>query len=455
MEAHLVDWRKRHFGKALAVAFPASTAAVAQIVKLCAHHRVPIYPQGGNTSVCGGSVPDAAGGGIVLNLRRMNRILSVDARDNSMLVEAGCVLAQVQEAARAVDRLFPMSLGAEGSCQIGGNLATNAGGTAVLRYGNMRDLVLGIEAVMPDGTIWNGLRALRKNNSGYDLKNLFIGSEGTLGIITAAVLKLFPLPQHNVTALIAVPSIEDAASLASDLQSGFPGLVSAMELISSSELELVIRHIPDTARPLPTQAPWYVLTEMAGADDAAAMSDRLTDLLEAPLAAGRVLDATIATSERQRQQLWHIRHHVTEANVKEGMGITHDIAVPPARIPQFVRLAEAALATRFVNATPVVVGHLGDGNLHYIAMFSHGDWAATADKPACTAAVNHLIYDIAAELGGTFSAEHGIGSIHIAEMERYKPPSELALMQAMKRTLDPLGIMNPGRVLPPAPPAAA
>jgi FAD/FMN-containing dehydrogenase len=448
MQPHLIDWRKRHEGEALAIALPGSTEAVAAIVDLCGRHRIPIYPQGGNTSVCGGSVPDASGGGIVVNLRRMNRILSVDPQDNAMLVQAGCVLASVQQAALAADRLFPMSLGAEGSCQIGGNIATNAGGTAVVRYGNMRDLVLGIEAVLPDATIWNGLRTLRKNNSGYDLKNLFIGSEGTLGIVTAAALKLFPLPRHNVTALIAVGSIETAATLAQALQIEFPGAVSAVELISASELALVVRHIPGTAQPLASEAPWYVLVEIAGAESEAVVSDRLAALLEEPMAAGSVTDATIATSERQRQQLWHLRHNVTEANVREGMGLTHDIAVPPARIPHFVRRAETALASAFPQAVPVVVGHLGDGNLHYIAMFSHADWGTMADKPGATRAVGHLLYDIAADLGGTFSAEHGIGSIHLGEMARYKPRVELLLMQRIKGLLDPDELMNPGRVLP-------
>ncbi|MHB0773029.1 FAD-binding oxidoreductase [Bradyrhizobium sp. 1.29L] len=448
MEPHLIDWRKRHAGSALAVALPESTGAVSEIIKLCANHSVPIYPQGGNTSVCGGSVPDMRSGGLVVNLRRMNKILSLDPQDNSMTVQAGCVLANVQDAARAADRLFPMSLGAEGSCQIGGNIATNAGGTAVLRYGNMRDLVLGIEAVLPDGTIWNGLRTLRKNNSGYDLKHLFVGSEGTLGIVTGAALKLFPLPRHTVTALVAVASIEEAARLSADVQTLFPGTVSAVELISASEFELVITHIPGPARPLSNQAPWYVLIELAGAEGQDVVSDRLTSLLEASMNAGSLADATIATSDRQRQQLWHIRHHVTEANVKAGMGLTHDIAVPPAKIPQFVRRAEAALASAFPKAIPVVVGHLGDGNLHYIAMFSHSDWSATADKSGCAAAVGHVLYDIAFELGGTFSAEHGIGSIHLEEMTRYKPAVEIALMQKIKSLFDPTAIMNPGRVLP-------
>ena len=451
MEPHLVDWRRRHFGRARAIALPGSTEAVSQIIRLCAEHGAPVYPQGGNTSVCGGSVPDERGNGIVLNLRRMNRIRTVDAQDNSMLVEAGCVLAAVQEAAAAVDRLFPMSLGAEGSCQIGGNIATNAGGTAVLRYGNMRDLVLGLEAVLPDGTIWNGLRTLRKNNTGYDLKGLFIGSEGTLGIITAATLKLFARPQHTITALIAVATIEDAGRLSSDIRSAFPDMVSAMEVISDSELQLVIRHIPGTVAPLSAAAPWYVLTELAGPENEAAMSDRLVATLEAAMTDGTVRDATVATSERQRQQLWHIRHHVSEANVKAGMGLTHDIAVPPAAIPAFVRRAEVALREHFPRAVPVVVGHLGDGNLHYIAMFSHEDWAANDDKAACAATVGRLLYDIAADFGGTFSAEHGIGSIHVDDMIRYKSAHELAMMHQVKRMFDPRNIMNPGRVLSPFP----
>jgi D-lactate dehydrogenase (cytochrome) len=447
MQPHLVDWRKRHFGKAQAVVFPRTVEAVSAIIRHCAERRVPVYPQGGNTSVCGGSVPDESGKGIVVNLRRMHHIRCLDADDNSAVVEAGCVLATVQEAARSVDRLFPMSLGAEGSCQIGGNIATNAGGTAVVRYGNMRDLVLGLEAVLPDGTVWNGLRTLRKNNSGYDLKNLFIGSEGTLGVVTAAALKLFPLPRHTITAFVALASIEDAAALASETQTQFPGLVSALELISSSEMELVIRHVPGTVRPLSTAAPWYALVEISGSELEAVMAQRLGSMLERAMLTGRVLDATIATSERQRGQLWHIRHHVTEANVKEGMGITHDIAVPPVGIARFIQRAEAALAAQFPQATPVIVGHLGDGNLHYIAMFPHSVWADIDDKRGVTTSLNHMLYDLAMDLGGTFSAEHGVGSIHVEDMDRYKPAAELALMRTIKRAFDPLGIMNPGRVL--------
>lgn len=447
---HLRDWRKRQQGRALAVVLPGSTAAVASVVALCAQHGVPLYPQGGNTSLCGGSVPDESGNGIVVNLRRMNKIRSIAPNDNSMIVDAGCVLAVVQEAARSVDRLFPLSLGAEGSCQIGGNIATNAGGIAVVRYGNTRELVLGIEAVLPDGTIWNGLRTLRKNNTGYDLKHLFIGSEGTLGIVTGAALKLFPRPANTITAFVAMSTIENVSQLAVDIQTAFPGIVSAIELLSASELELVFRHVRDTARPLSSTAPWYVLVELAGSEDEAVLSDRFMELLQHALETGAASDATIAASERQREQLWQLRHHIAEANSKEGMGITLDIAVPPAKIPLFVNKAQAALRSGYPDAMPVVVGHLGDGNLHYIAMFSHADWAAVDDKRTVTANLKRLVFDIAVACGGTFSAEHGIGSAHLAEMARYKDAAELALMRQTKEIIDPQGIMNPGRLLPPS-----
>lgn len=447
MQPFLTDWRKRHNGRARAVVSPGSTAAVAQVVALCARHRVPIFPQGGNTSLCGASVPDESGNGIVLSLRRMNRILSVDPQDNSMIVEAGCVLATIQEKALAAGRLFPMSLGAEGSCQIGGNVSTNAGGTAVVRYGNTRDLVLGLEAVLADGTVWNGLRTLRKNNTGYDLKNLLVGAEGTLGIVTKVALRLFPLPRHRVTAFVALPTIEAASQLAGDVQNAFPGTVSAVELLSASQFELVATHAPNAIRPLSSTAPWYVLIELAGMEDEDALSARFAGVLEAGMAASDIADAVIATSERQRQQLWYIRHSVAEANVKAGRGVAHDAAVPPARIPEFVNRAEAALAAQFPKATPIVVGHLGDGNLHYYAMFERAGWALYPEAQTI-AAINRIIYDIAVELGGTFSAEHGIGSIHLDDMRRYKDPRELAAMAALKAALDPLGIMNPGRVLP-------
>ncbi|MBJ2152730.1 FAD-binding oxidoreductase [Paracoccus sp. IB05] len=448
MAPHLVDWRRRHSGAALALVLPSDTAAVSAVLRACFETGTPVFPQGGNTSVCGGSVPDESGAGIILNLARMNAIRKIDADDDSIIVEAGCILQKVQEAAASADRLFPMSLGAEGSCQIGGNIATNAGGTGVLRYGNMRDLVLGLEVVLADGTVWEGLRTLRKNNSGYDLRNLFAGSEGTLGVITAAALRLFPRPPHTLTAMLAARGNDAVLALARQLRSAFPGEVSALEILSQSQMAIVLRHVPGAKLALPEDADWYLLAEVSGSTAPEALEERLTDALAPAFEAGAVLDAVLATSERQRGELWGLRHHVTEGNVKEGMGLTHDIAVPLAQIGPFIAAAGAWLARELPQAVPVVVGHLGDGNLHYIAMFSHADWAAVSDKPGLTAHLNHALYDIAAAMGGTFSAEHGVGSIHIADMARYKPEAELRMMRAIRQLLDPKGLMNPGRVLP-------
>lgn len=448
MSSYLVDWRRRHFGKASAVLLPATTAAVSAVLRLCNDAGIKVFPQGGNTSVCGGSVPDEEGTSVVLSLKRMNSIRKLDADDDSIIVDAGCILQDVQQAAESVDRLFPMSLGAEGSCQIGGNIATNVGGTGVLRYGNMRDLVLGLEVVLADGTVWDGLRTLRKNNSGYDLKNIFAGSEGTLGIITGAALKLFPWPQHMLTAMLAMDGTDTTLALARSLRAAFPGEVSALEVMSQSEMAIVLSHIHGAKLALPQDAQWYLLVELAGSVMPEVLQERLTEALTPGFEAGVVLDAVLATNERQRAELWALRHNVTEGNVKEGMGLTHDIAVPLGAIGQFIERAESWLKAELPETRPVVVGHLGDGNLHYIAMFSHAAWAAVADKPGMTAKVGHALYDIAASLGGTFSAEHGIGSIHTDDMSRYKPIGELALMARFKMLLDPKGILNPGRVLP-------
>jgi len=446
---YLHDWRDRHRGRALCVVLPRSTQEVAAVLRLCHERGVPVFPQGGNTSVCGGSVPSEAGDGIVVSLERLQAVREVNARNHSMTVEAGCVLAAVQQAARAVDRYFPLSLGAEGSCQIGGNIATNAGGTSVVRYGNTRDLVLGLEVVLPDGRIWNGLRTLRKDNSGYDLKNLFIGAEGTLGIVTAATLKLFPLAPTTLTAMFALDDIHQAVALGETLQKRFPGELVALELMSRSELEIVLRHIPGSQCPLGRRGQWQLLVELSAAADAEALAAQLDACVEGLIASGAVLDAVVASSEKQRAQLWHLRHNVTEANKREGMGLTHDIAVPVYRIPDFIEQAGAMLRERHPGAEVVIVGHIGDGNLHYIAMLSHAAWAALPDQPAYQQRLAHELYDIAVPMGGTFSAEHGIGSLHLQEMRRYKDPVEIELMQQVKALLDPKGIMNPGRVLPP------
>lgn len=449
MEPHLIDWRKRHSGKAACVVFPRSTEQVSKVLAFCNDNAVKVFPQGGNTSVCGGSVPDHSGGSVLLNMRKMNRIIELNPRNNSMTVEAGCVLADIQAAALEADRLFPLTLGAEGSCQIGGNIATNAGGTNVLRFGNTRDLILGIEVVLADGRIWNGLRSLRKNNSGYDLKNLFIGSEGTLGVVTAATLKLFPRPYAIATAMLGVATVSAAVDEGLKLQAAFPGELVGLELISQSEFDISLRHAANTRNPFQKTPSWTVLVELAAATGTSgSLADRLTEALSGSLGNGVVEDAVIASSEQQREDIWRIRHSVTEANGREGMGLTHDIAVPTYRIPDFVELAGRALAEHYPAAVPVIVGHMGDGNLHYIAMFTHEYWASVEDKAAVQLKLSHLLYDIAAEMGGTFSAEHGIGSLHVPEMGVYKDPTEIALMQEFKQLLDPKDTMNPGRVLP-------
>jgi len=449
-DKYLHDWRGRHHGRARCVVLPRSAEDVAAVLRACQEERTPVFPQGGNTSVCGGSVPSADGRGIVLSLERMNRIRDVNPRNNSMIVEAGCVLAAVQEAARAADRYFPLSLGAEGSCQIGGNISTNAGGTSVLRYGNTRDLVLGLEVVLPDGRILDTLRTLRKDNSGYDLKNLFVGAEGTLGIVTAAALKLYPPAPTTLTALFALETIVDAVAIGETLQKRFAGELVALELISRSELEIVLRHIPGSTCPLSERGQWQLLIELTSSTPAERLTEQLEQTLAGVIADGTVRDAVIASSLQQRERLWQLRHNVTEANKREGMGLTHDIAVPIYRIADFVERAGTLLRDRYPDVEVVIVGHIGDGNLHYIGMLSHEAWQQTADKAGYQARLAHDLYDIAIPMGGTFSAEHGIGSLHLQEMHLYKNPVELEVMRQLKALFDPNGIMNPGRVLPAA-----
>lgn len=446
---YLHDWRGRHHGRALAVVLPRDAREVAAVLDLCNECSVPVFPQGGNTSMCGGSVPSDDGRGVVLSLERLNRIREVNPANNSITVEAGCVLAAIQDAAKAADRHFPLSLGAEGSCQIGGNIATNAGGTAVVRYGNTRDLVLGLEAALPDGRIWSGLRTLRKDNSGYDLKSLFIGSEGTLGVVTAATLKLFPLAPTTVTAMFSLDGIDEAVTLGSHVQKNFPGELVALELMSLSQMDIVLRHVPGSVCPLASKGQWQLIVELASSAPQESLVEELNTAVCGFIESGVVLDAVVASTQAQRSKIWHLRHHVSEANVREGMGLTHDIAVPVSRIPEFVKAAEAMLGRDYPDVQVVIVGHIGDGNLHYNAMHSHERWRETADKAAYQTRLAHALYDIAVPMGGTFSAEHGIGSLHLRDMAKYKDPVELALMWQVKQMLDPKGILNPGRVLPP------
>jgi len=449
LEGYIEDWRGRYKAPAACVVQPSNTAQVASIVRLCAQHSVPILPQGGNTSLCGGSVPANEGvPPVIVNLSRMRRIRHVDAANGSMEVEAGCVLKVVQDAAAAQQRLYAVSLGAEGSCQIGGNLSTNAGGTGVLRYGNTRDNVLGLEVVLADGTIWNGLRALRKDNTGLDLKHLFIGTEGTLGIITAATLKLHPLPTDHALAWFAPVDPAAALKILGMFQAACGSLLAAFEMINRRQLELVIEHVPGRRNPLENLHEWHVLVELAdtrGADEMAAL---MLQVLEQATDQGLLLDAVLASNETQRATLWEIRHSVSEANKKAGVGLTTDCAVPVSAVPTFIERGTRAVHAIVPGLDILVVAHLGDGNAHFIPFFTFDVWRGLADPASMAAAVRRCVNDVAHELGGTFSAEHGVGQTGLTEMARYKSAAELALMHTVKKALDPRNLFNPGRLLP-------
>ncbi len=444
-EPYAVDWRKRYIGKPLAVVKPASTEEVAAIVKLCAQTRTAVVPQGGNTGLCGGATPDAEGGQIVLNLSRLHRIRAVDAVNNTITAEAGCVLANLQQAAAEAGRLFPLSLAAEGSCEIGGNLSTNAGGTAVLRYGNARDLVLGLEVVLPDGEIWNGLRGLRKDNTGYDLKQLFVGAEGTLGVITAAVLKLFPRPSARATALAAVTSPAKALEFLSHIQGACGDRLTGFELMSGFCLALVAKHFPATRLPFAEAHPQYVLLELSDTASSesldAALASALADAAEREL----IEDAVVAASETQTAALWALRENIPEAQVHEGKQVKHDVSVPISRIAEYIEYTDAALAHAYPGVRMVTFGHLGDGNLHYNIAPPPG--RDDDEFSARSSEISRVVHDAAAHFGGSISAEHGLGQYKRDEILRYKSPLEMALMRKIKTALDPLGIMNPGKVL--------
>jgi FAD/FMN-containing dehydrogenase len=445
MAPYLTDWRELYQGRAAAVARPASTEEVAAIVRLCAETRTPIVPQGGNTGMCGAATPDASGNAIVLNLARMNRIIELDALNNTVAVEAGCILANIQQTALAADRFFPLSLGAEGSCQIGGNLATNAGGINVLRYGNARDLVLGLEVVVADGRIWSGLRSLRKDNTGYDLKHLFIGAEGTLGIITKAVLKLFPRPRSSVTALAAMPSAAAAVELLALLRNHCGDRISAFEIMSRNCLDMVFRHIPGTRDSLPAIQPWYVLAELSDTRAGSALRDEFERALAAGIERKFVGNAVIAENQAQAQALWRLRETIPEAARVEGLVYRHDIAVAVSRIPAFIAAASRALETRFPGVRIICFGHVGDGNLHFNA-FVPGRERDDAEARAAID-VNRVVHDIVQQFGGSISAEHGIGQSKRDELRRHKSEVELELMRTLKQALDPHNLMNPGKVL--------
>lgn len=441
---YTVDWRKRYSGRALAVVRPADAAQVAEVVRACAAAGAAIVPQGGNTGLVGGSVPDDSGTQVVLSTKRLNRVREVDAANATLTVEAGCTLAEVQAAAERAGLLFPLSLGSEGSCTIGGNLSTNAGGTQVLRYGNARELCLGLEVVTPQGEIWNGLQGLRKDNTGYDLRDLYIGSEGTLGIVTAATLKLFPKPRTLLTAWAALDTLEAACALLQAARAALDAGLTGFEAMNAFSLQLVARHFPQIPQPLPS-APWSVLLELSdtgGEDEARA---RLEALLARAMDDGRVRDAVVAQSLTQAHAMWHLRECIPLAQAEEGLNIKHDIGLPASRLAAFVAQTDAALqaalpGTRFVN-----FGHLGDGNLHYNLQAPEGADAA-AFLAQHEAAVNAIVYDAVSAHGGTISAEHGIGQLKRDELKRRKSPVALGLMRSLKHALDPQGLLNPGRV---------
>ena len=438
---YCTDWRGRYTGSARCVALPGSTEETAAVVRACVAAGVAVVPQGGNTGLCGGATP--LGGEVVVNLRRMNRIRAIDADNNSMTVEAGCTLQAVQEAAAGADRLFPLSLAAEGSATIGGNLSTNAGGVQVLRYGNARELTLGLEVVLADGRIWNGLRALRKDNTGYDLKHLFIGAEGTLGLITAATLKLFPRPRAHATAWVAVPDPAAAVRLLGRLRDAAGDNVTAFEIVGRPALDLVLEHIPNARDPLLGKPAWQVLIELSGARDD--LSATLEQALEAAAEDGIVDDAVLAASGAQTAALWALRENVSEAQKIEGVSIKHDIAVPVSRIAEFIARADAALQAAFPQVGIVCFGHIGDGNLHYNQ--SRPDAQSNAEFIAQTGAVNRIVHDLVHDLGGSISAEHGLGQLKREEVLRYKSATEMDMMRAVKQALDPRGLMNPGKLL--------
>ncbi|MBL4739983.1 MAG: FAD-binding oxidoreductase [Sneathiella sp.] len=447
MAAYLCEWRDKYIGKALCVVLPKTTEEISKVVKLCSDSNTAIVPQGGNTSLVGGSIPFDTGDEVVISLRRMNAVRQIDKLGGTLTVEAGCILANLQQTATENGFMFPLRIGSEGSCQIGGNISTNAGGVQVLHYGNTREQVLGLEVVLPNGEIWDGLTSLRKDNTGYDLKQLFIGGEGTLGIITAAVVKMYPKPKYQQIAMIALPSVEaaiDFLGLARDLSGD---QVTAIELIPRIAIELVVKNVPNFTDPMPDKYDWQILVELSSSatED---LKNLMETILETGFEQGIVLDAIVPTSESQQNKLWTLREEISGAQKPEGGSIKHDISVPIAKIPEFIAKADTALEKLIPGFRPVTFGHIGDGNLHYNPL-----QPVDADRDEFLGKweeVSRIVHDIAHELRGSISAEHGIGRMKKNELTRYKSDVELRLMRQIKLAFDPQGIMNPGKMLPDA-----
>ncbi len=445
LSAYTTDFRRLYRGSTPLVLMPRDVDQVSRILSICSRDQAAVVPFGGNTGYCGGATPDETGSQIVLSMRRLNRVRQVDAVNYSMIVEAGCTLAEAQTAARSNDRLFPLSIGSQGTAQIGGNLSTNAGGTAVLRYGMMRDLVLGLEAVLADGRVMAGLKSLRKDNTGYDIKSLFIGAEGTLGVITAACLKLFPLPGDTATALAGFETPQRALDLLAHLRGAAGDALTAFELMPRIAVELTVKHVSGVANPLDMQAPWYALVELSSANPDQRLNTLLTDALQEAAAAAVVIDASIATSLAQSHAMWKLRESVPEAQRHHGPSLKHDISVPVSSIPELIERGTELVCRLAPEGDPVSYGHMGDGNLHFNVSQRPGTpkdaFSSRAD------ALETALFDLAESLGGSISAEHGIGRLKAAEFAERADPVELSIMRTLKAALDPKGIMNPGKVL--------
>lgn len=438
---HLTEWRDIYHGETLLMVSPDSTEKVSAVIKACAANKTAVVPQGGNTGLCGGAIPDETGQQVLLSLSRMSAIRSIAASNFSMIVEAGCILADVQAAARKAGRFFPLSLAAEGSCQIGGNISTNAGGINVLRYGTARDQVLGLEVVLADGTVWSGLRGLRKDTAGYDIKQLFIGSEGTLGIITAANLRLYPEVKNTQTAMIAVESPTRAVELLAELRTSLADQLLAFELMPSRAIRYLQRHMPAIQNPFTDDHPWYVLLESSLNDDAAVVETALATVVEKNIA----IDAVIAKSISEQQALWRMRHSISEVQKFEGASLKHDVSVPIGRIGEFIEAAEQAVLRHMPDARIVAFGHVGDGNVHF-NVSQPKSWDADSFREQA-ADIGIVIYDVVNAFEGSISAEHGIGQSKREALRKYRSEEEIAVMKSIKAALDPANILNPGKVL--------
>ncbi len=441
----LRDHRAQYRGHALAVVAPPDVAAVARVLEYCNQHHIGVVPQGGNTSYCGGATPDASSSQVLLSLARLNQVRAIDPANYTVIAEAGCILADLQKAAAAADRYLPLSLGSEGSCMLGGNLSTNAGGLNVIRYGMARELVLGLEVVLPDGRVLETLTGLRKDNTGYDIKSLFLGAEGTLGVITAACLKLYPSPRTHATAFVAVKDPAAAVSLLGALRDASGDNVTSFELIPRIGVELTLRHIPGVTDPLSAPSAWYVLCELSSARRNDTLGTLLQDSLEQALQAGWISDAAVAQNEREREAFWRLRESVPEAQRKDGASLKHDISVPVSQVPRFIEEAGSWIERHVPQGFLIAYGHLGDGNLHFNVNQRAG--TQLAQLQAVEPKLRRAVHDLVRNFGGSFSAEHGIGQLKVFELERYAQPAELDLMRRVKQAFDPNGIMNPGKVL--------